>query len=56
MQLVMQLFFFTGKFHLVNKMGRVEKSVEAHKGATLVGKWTYDGSAFLTGKREEITN
>ncbi|XP_043275719.1 intraflagellar transport protein 80 homolog [Venturia canescens] len=37
-----------GKFHLVNKTGRVEKSVEAHKGATLVGKWAYDGSALLT--------
>ncbi|XP_012280148.1 intraflagellar transport protein 80 homolog [Orussus abietinus] len=37
-----------GKFHLVNRSGRIEKSVEAHKGATLVGKWSYDGTALLT--------
>lgn len=40
---------FLGKYHLVNKNGRVEKSVDAHKGATTVGKWNNDGSALLTG-------
>jgi len=39
-----------GKFHLVGKNGRFEKSVEAHKGAALVGCWSYDGAGFLTGK------
>lgn len=44
------MFLFKGKFHLVSKMGRVEKSVEAHKGAVLAGKWNYDGTALITGK------
>ena len=43
-------FIFSGKFHLIGKTGRVEKSVEAHKGAVLSGRWSYDGSALLTGK------
>lgn len=33
---------------MVNKTGRVEKSVDAHKGATTSGKWSSDGSALLT--------
>lgn len=37
-----------GKFHLVTKMGRIEKSVEAHKGAVLAGRWNYDGTALIT--------
>ncbi|KAK2847315.1 hypothetical protein Q5P01_010314 [Channa striata] len=37
-----------GKFHLVSKMGRIEKSVEAHKGAVLAGRWNYDGTALVT--------
>ncbi|XP_057339351.1 intraflagellar transport protein 80 homolog [Microplitis mediator] len=37
-----------GKFYLVNKNGRIEKSVDAHKGATLRGKWSHDGSSLLT--------
>ncbi|XP_058808817.1 intraflagellar transport protein 80 homolog isoform X6 [Phymastichus coffea] len=39
-----------GKFHLVSRAGRVEKSVQAHTGATLSGKWSQDGSALMTGK------
>lgn len=42
--------FNKGKFHLVSKMGRIEKSVDAHKGAVLAGKWNYDGTALVTGK------
>ncbi|OAD57910.1 Intraflagellar transport protein 80 like protein [Eufriesea mexicana] len=38
-----------GKYHLVNKNGRIEKSIDAHKGATTVGRWSSDGSALLTG-------
>lgn len=30
-------------------MGRIEKSVEAHKGAVLAGRWNYDGTALITG-------
>ncbi|XP_071949361.1 intraflagellar transport protein 80 homolog [Antedon mediterranea] len=37
-----------GKFLLVSKSGRVEKSVEAHRGAVLSGRWSYDGSAMAT--------
>lgn len=37
-----------GKFHLVSKLGRIEKSVEAHKGAVLAGRWNYDGTALTT--------
>ncbi|XP_076590790.1 intraflagellar transport protein 80 homolog isoform X2 [Chaetodon auriga] len=37
-----------GKFHLVSKIGRIEKSVEAHKGAVLAGRWNYDGTALIT--------
>lgn len=37
-----------GKFHLTSKIGRIEKSVEAHKGAVLAGRWNYDGTALIT--------
>uniref|UniRef100_A0A672GGX2 Uncharacterized protein n=1 Tax=Salarias fasciatus TaxID=181472 RepID=A0A672GGX2_SALFA len=50
-QMQPEIFVLTstdGKFHLVSKMGRIEKSVEAHKGAVLAGKWTYDGTALIT--------
>lgn len=38
-----------GRFHLIGRNGRIEKSVEAHKGAALVGRWSYDGAGLLTG-------
>ena len=41
--------FFKGKLHLISKNGRVEKSVDAHKGAVLATRWSYDGSALVTG-------
>ena len=37
-----------GKFLLISKTGRVEKSVEGHKGAVLGVQWSYDGTALLT--------
>ncbi|KAK7882659.1 hypothetical protein WMY93_028833 [Mugilogobius chulae] len=37
-----------GKFHLVSKNGIIEKSVDAHNGAVLAGRWNYDGSALIT--------
>ncbi|KAM6326119.1 intraflagellar transport protein 80 homolog [Podargus strigoides] len=37
-----------GKFHLISKSGRVEKSVEAHSGAVLAGRWNYEGTALVT--------
>ncbi|XP_073482213.1 intraflagellar transport protein 80 homolog isoform X4 [Aquarana catesbeiana] len=38
-----------GKFHLITKVGRVEKSVEAHSGAVLTARWNFDGTALVTG-------
>lgn len=37
-----------GKFYICTRAGRVEKGVEAHKGAILAVKWNYEGSALLT--------
>uniref|UniRef100_A0AC11D3V6 Intraflagellar transport 80 n=1 Tax=Ovis aries TaxID=9940 RepID=A0AC11D3V6_SHEEP len=37
-----------GKFHLISKLGRVEKSVDAHSGAVLAGRWNYEGTALVT--------
>ncbi|XP_063772228.1 intraflagellar transport protein 80 homolog isoform X1 [Pseudophryne corroboree] len=37
-----------GKFHLISKLGKVEKSVEAHSGAVLACRWNYDGTALVT--------
>ncbi|XP_055013353.1 intraflagellar transport protein 80 homolog [Boleophthalmus pectinirostris] len=37
-----------GKFHLVSKSGLIEKSVDAHNGAVLSGRWNCDGSALIT--------
>ena len=48
----------TGRFLLVSKTGRVEKTVDGHKGAVLGIRWAVpDGSALLTcnegeGRRE----
>lgn len=47
-----------GRFHIINRSGRIERTVEAHKGAILVGQWGNDGSGFLTGKinqKSEVT-
>ena len=34
---------------MISRGGRVEKSVEAHRGAVLSGRWSHDGSALVTG-------
>ncbi|XP_012693880.1 intraflagellar transport protein 80 homolog [Clupea harengus] len=50
-QALAEIFVLTstdGKFHLVSKTGRIEKSVEAHRGAVLAGRWNYDGTALIT--------
>lgn len=47
--------FYTGRFHLVNKNGRIEKSIEAHKGAVTIGKWSTDGSVLFTGNNTIYT-
>ncbi|KOC63788.1 Intraflagellar transport protein 80 like protein [Habropoda laboriosa] len=43
-----------GKYHLVNKNGRIEKSIDAHKGATTVGRWNNDGTALLTAGEDGL--
>jgi len=37
-----------GRFLFISKNGRVEKTIDAHRGAILSGKWSYDGNALLT--------
>ena len=37
-----------GKFLLVSRLGRVEKAVDAHRGAVLGAQWSKDGTALLT--------
>ncbi|KAM3728232.1 Intraflagellar transport protein [Dirofilaria immitis] len=37
-----------GKFYICNRKGRIEKIVEAHRGAILSGRWSNDGSTFAT--------
>jgi intraflagellar transport protein 80 len=47
-----QVFVLTatdGCFYLMNRTGRVEKRVDAHKGAVLCARWSFDGSSLLTG-------
>jgi hypothetical protein len=42
-------YFLKGKFHFITRNGRVEKSVEAHRGAVLSARWSHDGTALGTG-------
>ncbi|KHJ96280.1 WD domain, G-beta repeat protein [Oesophagostomum dentatum] len=37
-----------GRIHFINKMGKIEKSFEAHKGAALQAKWSPDGTGFFS--------
>lgn len=37
-----------GKFLLVSRLGRVEKTVDAHKGAVLGARWSGDSTALMT--------
>lgn len=37
-----------GKFYILNKSGRIERVVEAHKGAILVGQWSNDAVSLMT--------
>ena len=34
---------------MISRNGRIEKSVDAHRGAVLSGRWSFDGSAMVTG-------
>ena len=38
-----------GRLQLVGKGGRMEKPVEAHRGACLAARWSWDGAGIVTG-------
>lgn len=38
-----------GKFFIMSKNGKVEKSVDAHTGACICCRWSYDGTMVVTG-------
>ena len=38
-----------GKFRLVSGNGKIEKEVEAHRGAVISLRWSPDGAALVTG-------
>ncbi len=40
----------------MNKSGRIEKTVEAHRGATICVRWSPDGSQFATGCLIDFTS
>ena len=43
-----------GKFMLIGRTGRVEKSVEAHRGAVLCARWSYSGTDLLTAGEDGV--
>ena len=38
-----------GRLQLVGRAGRMEKPVEAHRGAVLAARWSGDGAGIVTG-------
>ena len=44
-----QSLSLTGKLMFLSKLGRVEKSVEAHTGAVLATRWCEDYTALVSG-------
>lgn len=34
----------------MGRSGRIEKTVEAHRGAVLAGQWSHDGAGLVTGE------
>ncbi|ELT91803.1 hypothetical protein CAPTEDRAFT_169559 [Capitella teleta] len=43
-----------GKFLLISRSGRVEKSVEAHRGAVLSARWNHTGTDLLTAGEDGV--
>lgn len=37
-----------GKFRLLSASGRIEKTIDAHKGAVISARWSHDGTALVT--------
>jgi hypothetical protein len=42
-------YIFKGKYYLMSKNGKIEKTVDAHKGAVICCRWSYDGTMLVTG-------
>ena len=40
-----------GRIYFLARTGKVEKTVEGHKGAVVTVEWSHDGSALASGKR-----
>ena len=55
-QWVVYMNVFSGRFLLVSSLGRVEKAVEAHKGAMLGALWSHEGTALLTSIYSETSD
>ena len=45
---------FLGKFILISRSGRIEKSVEAHRGAVLCARWSPSGTDLLTAGEDGV--
>lgn len=43
------LIFAIGKLHLMSKITKIDKTIDAHEGNVTIGKWSPDGSTLLTG-------
>lgn len=43
-----------GTFRLISEMGREEKKVDAHRGAVIALRWSFDGSAIATAAEDGI--
>ena len=43
-----------GTFKLVSKLGRVEYTVDAHKGAVVCMRWNYDGTSIASGGEDGV--
>ncbi|XP_076064271.1 intraflagellar transport protein Oseg5 [Oratosquilla oratoria] len=43
-----------GKFYIIAKNGRIEKAVDAHRGAILVGRWSHDGNSLVTAGEDGV--
>ncbi|CAJ0958329.1 unnamed protein product, partial [Mesorhabditis belari] len=45
---VLALTSSDGKLHLITRNGKIEKTVDAHRGAALSAKWSHDGTGLIT--------
>ncbi|CAJ0577348.1 unnamed protein product, partial [Mesorhabditis spiculigera] len=45
---VLALTSSDGKLHIIARSGKIEKSVDAHRGAALSARWSHDGTGLIT--------